>query len=113
VKTPGGMQAGLGMARVCLAGLADVSLTTGEMPLPYVQVATDHPVLACMASQYAGQQVSVGKFFAMGSGPMRAALRKEALFNDIPGRESPSCAVGVLESRKLPPDEVIAHLAEK
>ena len=50
---------------------------------PVVQVFTDVPVLACMASQYAGWQISVGKFFAMGSGPMRAAYGKEELFDHI------------------------------
>ena len=57
-----------------------------------VQVFTDWPVLACMASQYAGWQLSVGKFFAMGSGPMRAAYGKEALFDVIPGREKSTVA---------------------
>jgi methenyltetrahydromethanopterin cyclohydrolase len=116
VNTPGGLQAGLGLARVCLANLAEVSLVPGnltDLPLPQVQVMSDHPVLACMASQYAGWQVSVGKYFAMGSGPMRAAYGKEDLFDDIPGREKPAAAVGVLESRKLPGDDVIAHLAER
>jgi methenyltetrahydromethanopterin cyclohydrolase len=75
-------------------------------------VATDHAVLACMASQYAGWQISVGKFFAMGSGPMRAAYGKEELFNHIPGREQPAVAVGVLETRKLPDDAVFDYLAK-
>ena len=47
---------------------------------PAVSIRTDHPVAACMASQYAGWQVSSGKFFAMGSGPMRAAAGREPLF---------------------------------
>jgi methenyltetrahydromethanopterin cyclohydrolase len=66
-----------------------------------------------MASQYAGWQISVGKFFAMGSGPMRAAYGKEALFDEIPGREKPTVAVGVLETRKKPDEAVMAYLAEK
>src|SRR5579872_2705383 len=109
IAVEGGLQAGLALARVCLAGQADVALVPGsipEVPCPLVQVATDHPVLACMASQYAGWQVAVGKFFGMGSGPMRAAHGKEELFDHIPGREQPPVAVGVLETRKLPTDEV-------
>jgi methenyltetrahydromethanopterin cyclohydrolase len=112
----GGLQAGLGLARVCLADRADVSLvpsTLADVPGPAVQVCTDDPVLACMASQYAGWQVAVGKFFAMGSGPMRAAYGKEALFEHIPGRERPPVAVGVLETRKPPTEEVVAYLAER
>jgi methenyltetrahydromethanopterin cyclohydrolase len=122
VKVEGGLRAGLGLARVCLAGLAEVSLVPGEVDgvaCPHVQVATDQPVLACMASQYAGWQVKEmkagkpEKFFGMGSGPMRAAYGKEELFDHIPGRERPSVAVGVLETRKLPGDEVVAPLAER
>jgi methenyltetrahydromethanopterin cyclohydrolase len=66
-----------------------------------------------MASQYAGWQVTVGKFFGMGSGPMRAHYGKEELFDTVPGREQAPVAVGVLETRKLPPEEVIHHLSEK
>lgn len=116
VGVEGGLQAGLAMARVCLAGQAEVALVPGpfeDMPGPLVQVHSDHPVLACMASQYAGWQVSVGKFFGMGSGPMRAAYGKEELFDHIPGREQASTAVGVLETPKLPGDEVTAYLAER
>ena len=112
-KAEGGIHAGLDLARVCLADLAVVSLAPGDPYFPEVQVTTDHPIRACMASQYAGWQVSVGKFFAMGSGPMRAAYGKEALFDHITARETPACAVGVLETRKVPTDEVVAYLAEK
>jgi methenyltetrahydromethanopterin cyclohydrolase len=105
----GGLGAGLQMARVCTAGLADVTLQSSPDG-PEIQLASDDPVRACLASQYAGWQIKVGNFFAMGSGPMRAAAGREALFNDIPGREQPPCAVGVLESQKHPTDEVITHL---
>jgi methenyltetrahydromethanopterin cyclohydrolase len=116
IKTSGGLQAGLALARVCLAGQAEVTLSAGDVAgvaCPLVTVHSDHPVLACMASQYAGWEVKRdGKFFAMGSGPMRAAYGKEALFDDIPGREQAPVAVGVLETRKLPDDVVIGGLAQ-
>jgi len=116
IKTPGGIQAGLGLARVCLAGQADVAILPGEVagiPCPQVQITTDNPILACMASQYAGWQIAVGKFFAMGSGPMRAALGKETLFDHIPGREQSPVAVGCLETRKLPDEGVVEHIAQE
>jgi methenyltetrahydromethanopterin cyclohydrolase len=116
VHAVGGLQAGLTLARICLSGQADVSLAPGDINgLPCVRavVATDAPVAACMASQYAGWQISVGKFFAMGSGPMRAAYGKEELFSKIPGREASPVAVGVLESRKLPDDSVVEYLCER
>lgn len=116
VHAEGGLRAGLALARVCLADQAEVALLPGELDnvaCPQVSVTTDHPVGACLASQYAGWQVSVGTYFAMGSGPMRAAYGKEALFDHIPGREQSPVAVGVLESRKLPDDAVVAHLCDK
>ena len=105
----GGLQAGLQMARVCTAGLAEVSLQSGPDG-PEIQLASDDPVRACLASQYAGWQIKAEKFFAMGSGPMRAAAGREAIFEHIPGKEQPPCAVGVLESRKHPTEEVITYL---
>ena len=116
VKAPGGLHAGLGMARVCLAGLGEVAILLGDdasLHCPRVQVISDQPLLACLASQYAGWQLSAGKYFAMGSGPMRAAYGKEKLFDDIPGREKPPVAVGVLETGKLPTEEVVEYIAER
>jgi methenyltetrahydromethanopterin cyclohydrolase len=116
IQAEGGLRAGLSLARVCMADLAEVSLYPGDIGgifTSYVQVMTDFPVLACMASQYAGWQISIGKYFAMGSGPMRAAYGKEELFDRIGGREQASVAVGILETKKLPTDEVIAFLCEK
>src|SRR5262245_38153898 len=116
IKAAGSLEAGLRLARVCMADLASISLVPGDIggiPCPQVQVWTDNPVIACMASQYAGWQVQVGKFFAMGSGPMRAAYGREELFDHLPGRETAPVAVGVLETRKLPDEAVVAHLAEK
>lgn len=114
VKATGGLDAGLLLARLCLADLATVSLEPGREGLgPVVQVQTDHPLLACMASQYAGWEVKGEKFFAMGSGPMRAAAAREPLFKDLKYRESASHCVGVLESGKLPTDEVCRDVAAK
>jgi methenyltetrahydromethanopterin cyclohydrolase len=126
IKVEGGFRAGLVLARVCLADLADVSIVpsaVGELACSLVQVVTDHPVAACMASQYAGWQISVDltpgpdgkakKYFAMGSGPMRAAAGREELFDKIGYRESSPVAVGVLETRKLPTDEAVSYICER
>jgi methenyltetrahydromethanopterin cyclohydrolase len=116
ISALGGVQAGLGMARVATAGLAEIALSAGEvagMACPMLQVVTDQPIAACLACQYAGWQISAGKYFAMGSGPMRVAYGKEELFDHIPGREKSPVAVGVLETRKLPDDAAIAFLSER
>lgn len=116
ILTEGGLQAGLALSRVCTAGLAEVSLVPGDVagfPCPHVAVQSDVPGLACMASQYAGWKIDTGEFSAMGSGPMRAIYGKEPLFDQIPGREKSPCAVGVLETRRIPDDRVFNFLSDK
>jgi len=114
----GGLLAGLDLARICLAGLAEVAIVPGSVggrPCPAVQVLTDHPVDACLASQYAGWHVTAEHYFAMGSGPMRAAnVAREAIFAKIgrPRREEAPAVVGVLEGRKPPTPAVLARIAE-
>jgi len=116
IEARGGLLAGLDLARICLADLADVSIVPGEVggrPCPLVQVTTDHPVAACLASQYAGWQLAVDKFFAMGSGPMRAAYAHEAIFKKTEyAEDAPAAVVGVLEGRKRPGPAVFAKVAE-
>jgi len=114
INTAGGLEAGRRLAEICLAGLASVRFvpsTLENTPGLAVLVATDHPVRACMAAQYAGWQIAGEKFFAMGSGPMRAAAGKESLFAKIGCTERAEQCVGVLETRQFPPDEVCQLLA--
>ncbi len=114
VNARGGLEAGLALAEICLAGLGRVNLMPGDpavWPGPAVVVSTDRPVAACLASQYAGWQIAQGEYFAMGSGPMRAAAGREALFDEIGVRERPDVAVGVLETAKLPTEEVVEFIA--
>jgi methenyltetrahydromethanopterin cyclohydrolase len=112
----GSLAAGLALARACLADLGEVCYVPCPIPEvdgPAVQVTTDDPVRACLASQYAGWQVSVGKFFAMGSGPMRALAAREDIYQHIPGKEQSPFAVGVLETHKHPTEEVVASIVAK
>lgn len=116
IEAEGGLGAGLALAQVCTAGLAEISLVPGEINgtnWPHLLVATDHAVAACLFSQYAGWQIGVEKFFAMGSGPMRAAAGREELFQKLDYREGAQVAVGVLEGRKLPTPAVFQFIAEK
>ncbi|MFO1021285.1 MAG: methenyltetrahydromethanopterin cyclohydrolase [Planctomycetales bacterium] len=116
VEATGGLEAGLELARICMAGLARVNLESGlwfGSRRPVVTVATDDPVRACLFSQYAGWQLAVGKFFAMGSGPMRAAAHREELFQKLKYSETAELTVGVLEGRKLPDEHVFAAISEK
>ncbi|MEM8681201.1 MAG: methenyltetrahydromethanopterin cyclohydrolase [Planctomycetota bacterium] len=116
VHVPGGLQAGIALAEIGMSGLASVQVQPRldpEMPLAAVAVHTDAPVAACLASQYAGWQLTDAGYFAMASGPMRAAAGREELFETIGHRETSEVAVGVLESSALPPAEVCAAVAQK
>lgn len=122
VAAPGGDAAGVGMALVALGGAGGVSLLEPEAadpadaawpgcPWPTIRVASDRAVAACLAAQYAGWRVSVPGYFAMASGPMRAAIGREELFEEIGLRERPTVAAGLLEAAKLPPADVCRDLA--
>jgi methenyltetrahydromethanopterin cyclohydrolase len=117
VEVDGGIEAGISLAEICMGGLGNVSCSPvqiGGRSHAGLIVWTDHPAVACMASQYAGWAISVGKFFAMGSGPLRAHARVEReLFEKLGYEEQADEAVLVLETRGLPTDEVAAWVAEK
>jgi methenyltetrahydromethanopterin cyclohydrolase len=117
VATPGGLDAGLLMAEICMGGLGTVSyapVPVGPQWWPGVTVWTDHPAVSCMASQYAGWAISVDTFFAMGSGPLRAHARVEReLFEKLGYAEQAMRGVLVLEGRILPNDAVAAWVAKK
>ena len=119
VREPGGIQAGLTMARAALADRGEVTLEREaafktewpDCPWSVVAVSSEEPVAACLAAQYAGWKVSDDSYFAMASGPLRAAIGREDLFNEIGMRERPQVAVGLLEASSLPPESVCRQLA--
>jgi methenyltetrahydromethanopterin cyclohydrolase len=116
VEEAGGFEAGLFVARICMADLADLkfnSFDLGKMVVPAVEIVTDHPVTACMASQFAGWRITVKKFFGMGSGPARAlSLNPKELYEKIGYEDDANEAVLVLESNSIPDEEVTAEIAK-
>ena len=117
IDVRGGYGAGLALARISMGGLGAVSyqpLVIDGETFPGVQVWTDHPAISCMASQYAGWAVKVDKFFAMGSGPLRAHARVEhTLFGKLGYSERATRGVLVLESRQHPTEQVADWIAER
>jgi methenyltetrahydromethanopterin cyclohydrolase len=117
VDIEGGYDAGLALAEICMGGLGNVAyspIQVGGEAWPGVTVWTDHPAVSCMASQYAGWAISVDKFFAMGSGPLRAHARVEReLFEKLDYAEEATRGVLVLEGRQLPTDAVASWVAQK
>src|SRR3954453_18226929 len=113
---PGGLEAGRRFAEICMGGLGAV----GFAPLPLagrwfsgLPVTTDHPALACLGSQYAGWRLDRDDYFAMASGPGRALIRAEELYDDLEVDERAHKAVLCLETREPPPAEIADHVAER
>jgi methenyltetrahydromethanopterin cyclohydrolase len=113
---PGGLEAGRRLAEICMAGLGSVTfapLVLDGRRLPGLAVVTDHPALACLASQYAGWRIDRDGYFAMASGPGRALIRAEELYDDLDVDERASTAVLGLEARDEPPEALAAYVAER
>jgi methenyltetrahydromethanopterin cyclohydrolase len=115
-EVAGGWEAGRLYAEICMGGLGWVSFAPVAIDglwLPALTVATDHPARACLASQYAGWRLQHEKWFAMASGPGRALVRAEDLYDDLDVDERSDVAVFCLEAREMPPEEVIEDVAKR
>ena len=113
---PGGLEAGRRFAEICMGGLCTIGfapLVLGGRWLPGLTVATDHPARACLGSQYAGWRIDRDGYFAMASGPGRALIRAEELYDDLDVDERASTAVLCLETRDEPPEGLTAYVAER
>jgi methenyltetrahydromethanopterin cyclohydrolase len=112
----GGLEAGRRFAQICMAGLGTVSFAPLVLQgrwLPGLTVVSDRPALACLASQYAGWRLDRDGYFAMASGPGRALIQAEDLYDDLEVDEDAQTAVLCLETRDPPPEPVAAHVAER
>jgi len=115
---PGGIEAGLRIAEICMGGLGKVRLApdnaTPRWPWT-IAVSSPQPVIACLGSQYAGWSlahgVGQGAFHALGSGPARALAQKEAVFKDIGYRDEADVATLVIEGGRPPPPEIVESVA--
>jgi methenyltetrahydromethanopterin cyclohydrolase len=112
----GGFEAGRQFAEICMAGLGSVTyapMVIEGRSLPALTVTTDRPAVACLAAQYAGWRLDRDKYFAMGSGPGRALIRAEELYDDLDWDEQADAAVLCLEVREQPPTEIADFVAER
>jgi methenyltetrahydromethanopterin cyclohydrolase len=99
-----------------MAGLGTVAyapLVIDGRWLPALTVTTDRPSVACLAAQYAGWRIDRDGYFAMGSGPGRALIRAEELYDDLDWDEHADAAVLCLETREPPPPAVADFVAER
>lgn len=119
VNVEGSFKAGELYTKVCLGGLADVGISipgdsSEKFALPSVKIKTDFPSISTLGSQKAGWSVSVGDFFALGSGPARTIAKKPAeTYEEIDYEDSEAnVAILTLEADVLPGEDVAQAIAD-
>jgi methenyltetrahydromethanopterin cyclohydrolase len=119
IAAPGSIAAGLLVARLCMGGLGEAALLAGARDgwPTWLHVHSSQPVLACLASQYAGwslhatkEETGARKFVALGSGPARALAHKEALYTELGYRDTGDFGALVLEVDRMPPPLIVDKL---
>lgn len=117
VNVSGSFKAGELYTKVCLGGMADVGISipgdlSEKFALPSVKIKTDFPAISTLGSQKAGWSVSVGDFFALGSGPARAlALKPAETYEEIGYKDDADIAILTLEADQLPGVDVTESIA--
>lgn len=118
VNVSGSLKAGELYTKVCLGGLAEVGISipgdlSESFALPSVKIKTSSPSISTLGAQKAGWSVSVGDFFALGSGPARALALKPAHTYEVIGYEDDAdIAILTLEADKLPGADVTDAIAD-
>ena len=119
VNVDGSLKAGELYTKVCLGGLAEVGISipgdlSESFALPSVKIKTNSPAISTLGAQKAGWSVSVGDFFALGSGPARALAKKPAHTYEVIGYEDDAdIAILTLEADKLPGADVTDAIAKE
>jgi methenyltetrahydromethanopterin cyclohydrolase len=119
IEAPGSIAAGLIVGEICLGGFGSVRLRSNAADgwPSWLEVRSSQPVLACLASQYAGWSLAASKeetggkkFFSLGSGPARALAAKETLYAELGYRDRADRGVIVLEVDRAPPAVVVQKI---
>ena len=106
INTVGSVSAGILISEICMGGLGKVSVKinhSSKLPT-WLTVRSEQPVLACLASQYAGWSLSASsedfgdkKFSCLGSGPARALANREEIFSELKYKDKSNCGVLIME----------------
>jgi len=116
VEVDGSLEAGRLYAEACMGGLAQITFCDLDLEglwLPGVRVVVSQPPISCLGAQYAGWDVKVGSFSAMGSGPARALHASGPIFDHIVYQDDGDVGVLALETADLPGEGVADYVAEK
>jgi methenyltetrahydromethanopterin cyclohydrolase len=117
IEAKGGFLAGKIITEICLGGYGKVKVShmqLDDLKLPSISVYTDHPAIATLGSQFAGWQIKIGEYNAIGSGPARALILKpREIYEKIGYEDKADMAVLVLETSKEPPETVVQYIYEQ
>ncbi len=119
VNVSGSFKAGELYTKICLGGLAEVGISipgdlSENFAIPSVKVKTNFPAISTLGAQKAGWSVSVGDFFALGSGPARAlSLKPAETYEEIDYKDDADIAILTLEADKLPGEDVADNIASE
>lgn len=116
-EAKGGFEAGRLFAKACMGGMAELEFSAknfGDFSLPSIEVATDFPALACIASQKAGWNIKGENFSALGSGPARIlAKMPKKTFEKVGYYEKSKEALIALETGKYPNEKICKNIADE
>ncbi|WP_436901165.1 methenyltetrahydromethanopterin cyclohydrolase [Halovenus halobia] len=116
VQTPGAIEAGLLLAEIQTAGMATVQTHTGRVagtPRTHVELSTDQPALSLLCAGKGGWELVTDDFEGLGSGPARALVAEEDIFDRVGYAEEFDFAVLVVESDQLPDEAVARQVADR
>ena len=117
IKARGGFLAGKLITEICLGGYGEARISHTQLDnltFPSILVHTDDPAIATLGSQFAGWQIKIEDYSAIGSGPARAlALKPRDIYDKIRYKDESNVAVIVLETSKEPPETVITHISKQ
>jgi methenyltetrahydromethanopterin cyclohydrolase len=116
VQTPGAIEAGLLLAEIQTAGLATVQTRTGRVagtPRTHVELSTDQPALSLLCAGKGGWELATDSFEGLGSGPARALVAEEDIFDRVGYAEEFDFAVLAVESDQLPDESVAQQVADR
>ena len=115
-QTPGAVEAGLLLAEIQTAGMATVQTRTGNVdgtPRTHVELSTDQPALSLLCAGKGGWELMTEEFEGLGSGPARALVAEEEIFDRVGYAEEFDFAVLVVEADQLPDEAVAQQVADR
>jgi len=114
IEAKGSLEAGRIITEICLGGYGEATISSkkyNDLTLPSISVQTNYPAISTLGSQFADWQIKAGNYYAIGSGPARALVRKnKKLYEKIEYMDESDQSVLVLETSKKPPESVIEQI---